>query len=52
MYLSYTFNSTLVFDRTSLNREWADGQLSEPVLLAVCAMAIVYAYLPLLEYVF
>lgn len=46
VYLSHTFNSTLVFDRASLSREWADAQLSEPVLLAICAMATVYARLP------
>lgn len=42
VYFSHTFNSTLVFDRVSLNREWADGCLSEPALLAICAMATVY----------
>lgn len=52
VYFSYTFNSTLMFDRTSLNREWANDQLSEPVLLALCAMATVYAYPPYLEYIF
>lgn len=52
VYLSYTFNSTLVFDRTSINHEWADGQLSEPVLLAVCAMATVYACLLVLKETF
>lgn len=45
MYFSHTFNSTLVFDRTSVDREWADDRLAEPVVLAICAMATVYAYL-------
>lgn len=49
VYFSYTFNSTLMFDRTSVSRAWADDQLSEPVLLAICAMATVYARLSVLE---
>lgn len=46
VYFPYTFNSTLVFDRTSVDREWADDRLAEPVVLAICAMATVYACLP------
>lgn len=45
VYFSHTFNSTLVFDRTSVDREWADDRLAEPVMLAICAMATVYACL-------
>lgn len=48
VYFSYTFNSTLVFDRTSAERDWTDGRLSEPVVLAICGMATVYAFLPYL----
>lgn len=42
VYFSHTFNSTLVFDRASVNRKLAGDRLSEPALLATCAMATVY----------
>lgn len=45
LYFSHTFNSTLVFDRTSVDREWADERLAEPGVLAICSMATVYACL-------